>query len=109
MDMAAMALHDMKMTKKEAKDLYGPQPEAVTSGKSVGPKYPYGLEVRLEKESMKKLGISVEGLKAGQMVDVVAKAKVVSIRTSDSADGGKDNSVELLLTKMAVTAPKKKI
>jgi len=51
-------------------------------------KYPYGLEITLETESLNKLGISLLDYKIGGEVNIVAKGKVE--RISQSEELGRD-------------------
>ena len=60
--------------------------------------YPYGLEIRLEKESMSKLGSQVESLAVGAAVKVTAEAKVESMQVSErSTDKGEETEANAVL------------
>lgn len=52
---------------------------------SKGPKYPYGLRINLDKESLEKLGLS-EAPSVDSKVKFLAEAKVVSV-SSEEEDG----------------------
>lgn len=60
--------------------------------------YPYGLEISLDDESLKKLGM--EGMPAiGSTSILTAKVKVTSVSESAS-ENGKDRYVRLQITEM---------
>lgn len=67
---------------------------------NAGPKYPWGLELRLEKGSLDKLGLSVVNFKGGQEVSFTATAKVTSINMSENEDGTKHECLCLTVTAM---------
>lgn len=63
------------------------------------PKYPYGLCLYLNDETLKKLGI--EGLPVvGSTMTLEAKVIVVSIGMSQQQDGDKEQRAELQITDM---------
>jgi hypothetical protein len=65
------------------------------------PRYPYGLEIRLEKEALDKLGINVDNMSIGSKCNIEAKAKVVNL--SKNASEGRDSaSASLQITDLAV-------
>lgn len=73
-------MHDMKMSKKEKKkNEMGCMPHD-----DGGDKYPYGLELRLDDESLEKLKAE---LKTGQMVSIMAYAKVTETKEHDKGKG----------------------
>ena len=93
----ADGLTDMKITKKERKKM--DEPCSVGCGPS-GDRYPYGLELRLDDESMKKLGIELPAV--GKEISVTAKATVNEASARESTDGGKRLSCTLQITKLKV-------
>jgi hypothetical protein len=64
------------------------------------PRYPYGLCIRLDKDSLEKLGITALPKVGGEMM-ITAKAVVKSTSAYDT-QGGTDMSVELQITDMDV-------
>lgn len=89
---------DMKRTKAEIKKNQGGG--AIASPMSDHDKYPWGLEIDLQDESLKKLGIDVSKYKPGEKIQVIANASIESMRQSIKADGGKSQSMTLQITKM---------
>ena len=89
-----MEMKSMKMTKYESTEAVSPQ-------KIEGPRYPYGLNLRLENESIERLGI--ESLpKVGDEVMIIAKAKVESVSMSENSDKTKNRCVSLQITDMCI-------
>jgi len=95
---------DMKLSKAEAKSMLG---DCCPAGESEGPKYPYGLSIQLNDESLKKLGIT-DVPAVGAKMKLIAEVEVVS--TSQYArQEGTDKDVSLQITSMALdTGAKKK-
>lgn len=85
MKLVSMKIKPEKTLRKttEAKEVAMDQPE-----------YPWGLEVSLNEDSIKKLGIDVENVNAGDDVFFFAKAKVTRISLNENVDSitGKKNS-----------------
>lgn len=96
-----MSLVNMKRTKKD---------KGVITDSPVSPNedaYPYGLEVNLEDESLKKLGLSSLP-EAGETMTMLAQVKVSRASATDTANGGKRKSLSLQITDMALKAKEKK-
>jgi hypothetical protein len=94
-------LKNMALSKEERK---AEAPSVIS--KPEGPRYPYGLELRLDDEVLKKLGSS--GLPdVDDVVLIQAKAKVTSVSSSDYGDGTHRN-ICLQVTDLAVEPEKKK-
>lgn len=95
--MVSMA-HTPEEAKVEAKEMAAP---------SV-PKYPWGLCLRLDEDSLKKLGLDGDLPQVGESMQFVAMAKVTSasIHESENPDGSKRQccNVELQITDMGVPA-----
>jgi len=68
-----MKMIDMKMSNKKGS-------RGLEVAMSSGESYPYGLELSLDKESIKKLGLKAEDLVAGAEIDFCINAKVTSTR-----------------------------
>ncbi len=68
-------------------------------------KYPYGLEINLEDESIKKLGIDMQNTRAGDMITIVCKADVTSLsqreNMSKTGKSKTNDSISLQITDMA--------
>ncbi len=92
----ANGMTDMKRTAKERKENNSPM-------KTGEDDYPYGLSIRLDHHSLKKLGMHEGKLpKVGSKIKIHAHAHVKSTSES-SRDGGKpDRHMELELRHMAV-------
>ncbi len=90
---------DMAITPKEMKaELAEPMPVMAESDR---PRYPYGLCLCLGQHELEKLGISSMP-DAGDMIHLMAMAKVTSVSERDTEDGGKDCRVELQITHLAL-------
>jgi len=87
---------DMKMPKTKKGGLG--VPEAATI--SQRDEYPYGLRITLNEDQIKKLE-HVMDYKPDTEVEIMASAKVLSVRSNDLAGGKKDRSVELQITGLA--------
>ena len=98
-----MELTDMKRTKKELKkDKATDMPMEVEREE-----YPYGLEISLESESLKKLNIDPQKLSVGGKAVIQAEAKIT--RISLSMDVNRDRkSASFQITKMNITKAKSK-
>ena len=94
-----MKLISMKRTKTEKK---GNIETCAPCDSSSVEEYPYGLEIRLEKESLKKLGIDVDDIAIGRKVIIEATAKVTNLNKSISASND-SSSMSIQITDMAVT------
>lgn len=91
-----MKMVDMELPKKNRKDDQN-APCCATEAKE--PKYPWGLQINLDNNVLKKL----PGLKDGKIngkVQIVASADIVSIRTSQNKERKDDYTVELQITDM---------
>lgn len=87
-----MAMKDLKITKKEAKV----KSESMVIGSSDQERYPYGLRLDLNNDTLEKLGM--QALPAvGTVLMFEAKAKVVGSRQS-ATEGSENRSVELQIT-----------
>jgi len=94
-----MKLTDMKHVPSKKKDK---EKEMLARGPS--PSYPYGLQLRLDNESLEKLGID-KLPRVGGTVTVTAEAKVTSVSQNESEGGsGMRRSCELQITKLGLEA-----
>lgn len=84
------------------------QEETIKSPSNKGPRYPYGLNIRLENETIDKLGIDSMP-SVGEELMVLAKAKVESVSVNEQSSGEKYRTISLQITDMAVEATKKKV
>lgn len=89
-------LTSMELTASEAKEEVSPEAEA--------PKYPWGLCIDLNEDSLAKLGITALP-EVGSDMNIIARAEVVSASESQyQGDKEKRRSVSLQITEMAVAA-----
>lgn len=98
--MAGTKLTSMKVTAAEMKAR-----QEKYSGSSIatdGPSYPYGLEVRLDDESLEKLDLDVKDLSVGDTYVLVAKVKLTSVSSNQSDGGPSRSSVALQITEMCL-------
>lgn len=96
-----MPLIDMKIPKKskaELKKMNEPM------GYREDEKYPYGLQLRFEKDQVKKLGL--KDCKVGDMVNIAALGKVTSVRMSEHTHRDDSHDVEIQIQKIGVEKKK---
>ena len=95
---------DIKAIAKQLTDMKIPKPKKTTSS-SVEPSYspyPWGLQITLEKESLKKLGIKISDFKLGEKVIIAGEAIILALRqTIEEVDNNKER-IELQIIKMKV-------
>jgi hypothetical protein len=85
-------LINMELTAAEAKQEVSPEAEA--------PKYPWGLCLTLDNESLKKLNIDTLPT-IGTKMRIIAEVEVSAVR-SYAGQGEADTSVDLQVTDMAI-------
>ena len=90
-----MALVSMKMSKKEAEAETKPSPDDL-------PAYPWGLNIHLGDDEIKKLG--AEDLKAGDEVSITCVAKVTGSSSNQSLLGESHNCIDLQITEMEISS-----
>ena len=83
-----MNLIDMKMPKRKS-DL-----EAVKTDPENREEYPYGLQLRFEKEQIEKIN-SLKKIEAGAKVSITAVGNVTEVRVTNSLTNKKRHSVEI--------------
>lgn len=94
---------NMAMTAEEAKEEYG-APGATTDPEL--PKYPYGLIISLDDETMKKLGLT-ELPDVGYVMKCTAFVTVTDIGSSQSQGGEPEQRMSLQITDMQLDAPQR--
>lgn len=100
-----MALIDMKLSKKEQKKRGGI--EVAKTAEDSGPKYPWGLSINLEADSLRKLGIDIRKLSVGQKLRLTAEVEVERLSVSSDKDNSQQE-MRLQITKMDLPgAPQK--
>jgi hypothetical protein len=96
-DQIKEGLSSMEIPKKDKKETgiccdssYEPDP------------YPYGLRIDMNSDSLKSLDLKATDFEAGEEVMVIAKCKVVEIRTTatDKKDRHDSQNVQLQITSM---------
>ena len=95
--MMDMKMVDMELDADEAK-------EQLSTESVDAPKYSYGLKLSLNNDSIDKLGIPALPA-VGQKMMVHAMVEVCCISEYDSKEGGKNRSMELQITEMALMSP----
>lgn len=93
--LVAAKMHPMALSKKEAKAQSMPM-----ATESKGPRYPWGLSINLDSETMKKLKIGE--LAAGQVVVLAGKAKVTRCEETED-ESGERYSATIQITDLALT------
>lgn len=91
-----MALVNMMQSAEEAKE------SSVTYDATDAPKYPYGLELRLDEEGLGKLGISTPPAVGTQMI-ITAKVMVTSASQYQTQNGEPEMSSCWQITDMEVS------
>lgn len=88
------SLINMENTPQEAQQMVNPSADAA-------PKYPWGLNICLNNDSLDKLG--VKALPAvGTEVTIVAKATVAATRENATEGEGSQSSMDLQITDMQI-------
>lgn len=95
-----MSLVSMALTAEESTAYNSP----VAASPGDAPKYPYGLCLELNDETLKKLGITTLPA-VGSTVLIMAHATVQSVSASQQVDGDKEQRTSLQITEMALSAP----
>lgn len=94
-----MALVSMELTAEQAKESTG----AVTADGSA-PKYPYGLRISLDSDSLDNLGVKSLPV-VGTKLLVTAVVEVSSTRETQQQDGTSEKSADLQITEMELSSP----
>lgn len=97
--MMDMKMVSMENDADEAKEMAKPEMADV-------PKYPYGLKISLNHDSIEKLGMPAMPA-VGKKMMLHAMVEVCCVSEYDSKEGGKNSSMELQITSMGLEAPKK--
>ena len=98
-----MRLTDMKLPKKSKKEL---EASCVSPGYADEDRWPYGLQIRFEKEQIAKMP-EVAKLKVGDTVNVSGTGKVILVRMSEQHGGKDDHCVEIQIEQIGVSSKKK--
>jgi hypothetical protein len=96
-----MKLKSMKLDKSDREETKAGPIDA-----SDQPAYPWGLQVRLDEQSLDKLGLDTLPKVDGELM-LIAKVRVVAVSSNEHSKGGegkthKHKSVELQITAMAL-------
>ncbi len=90
-------MKNMKISKADMEEKS--EPQSVDS-----PQYPYGLKIYLDNDMLEKLGIS-QLPQVGASLVLSAKCEVCEVGQYDSKDGGKNQTMSIQITDMALEAP----
>lgn len=90
-------LVSMQLTAAEREEAMG----GSIAGKPQGPRYPWGLSVTLDNDTLDKLGLTLPTV--GKTLTLIARVAVTSVSsTTESPDGGPNRSVSLQITDLCV-------
>jgi hypothetical protein len=94
---------DMALPPNETvdKNVIAPGPPTDAGDEPVGPRYPWGLSVTLNDESLAKLDLEAANFSLGEIWHLFAFAKVTSVSASSDDQGNICNRVELQITQIA--------
>jgi len=99
-----MKLTSMKLPKRSTKDAGDSMPVEV----GYDEKYPsYGLVIRLETESLSKLGLKASNFKVGQEVTIMAKAEVEETSERERQNGKNHQNVSFQITSLGIEGAEK--
>lgn len=94
-------LVSMAYTKAEIKKKNSPKNSLMACSPGDGPKYPYGLKVCIENDTLEKLGI--ENLpKVGKRMTLTALVEVCSVSAREEQDGDEHKNLDLQIVKMSL-------
>jgi len=91
-------LVDMKKSPAKVLNMDG---DAAVCCSSEEEEYPYGLRIDLNKDSLKKLGLSVSDFVAEEEVTITAKCEVISLRSTKGKMANEQN-VELQIVSLSL-------
>ncbi len=95
--MAKHKLNSMAMSKTESKKEFGLSPD-----EDKGPKFPHGLMVHLNDDSLKKLGMDTMP-EVGKTMSLLAVVKVTGVSQSESQGAKARRHVDLQITELIVS------
>ena len=93
-----MSLVSVKLPKRSKKD------DRTLAVPSEAPRYPYGLEISLDNETLKRLGMKLP--RVGESMKVRAVGSVTAVRESERRKK-KERNVQIQLEKLEVVPSKK--
>ena len=97
-----MKFVSMEMTKAERKKESTNNMPAIDGAQNSGPRYPYGLELSLEKSSIEKLGLDFNKISVGDEIDISCKGRVTRLSSNERSGGGPEKSMSIQITDMAI-------
>lgn len=92
---------DLKIKLVNMKRTPPPVPQEPASVMTEGPRYPWGLAVNLDEESLQKLGVANLPDVENEMI-LVGRVKVTRTQSSQDEGGKRHRSMELQITDMAL-------
>lgn len=93
-----MKLVNMKVGHEEVKDVLGTDSDSEYSP----PKYPYGLTIHLDTDSIDILGLDLSDFGVGDKVVVQAVANVESLREEERTSGKNTKNISLQITDIQI-------
>lgn len=71
-----------------------------------GPKYPWGLELRLETNSLEKLGVDISKFKVGQELPMDIIGRVTGISINEREDGERNACLTIVAAQIGLNTKK---
>lgn len=93
-------LTDMALPKPKKGDTEG---AGIVAAPGREPKYPWGLELRLGDEEIKRLGLKPKDFDTDTVVQIIAKAECTRVSEEDTRNGGKTQSLTFQVTHMSIS------
>ena|SRR5579859_5842099 len=85
---------NMELDEKEGKK------ESVEAMENLEPKYPWGLQISLDNESMEKLGIEDEKFKVGEEYTIECRVKVIGVNEDETINDGVRKNMRCQIVEM---------
>ena len=90
---------NLAFTKAEMKERGKGMPTAVAEKGTSEPKYPWGLTLRLDETTLKKLGMDKELPEVGELCQITGTGRVISVSKRENVDAS-TSDVEIQIEQM---------
>lgn len=102
-----MPLKDMAYTDTEIAERKADMEKCCTMPADYsGPKYPWGLELRLETNSLEKLGVDISKFKVGQELPMDIMGRVTGISINERENGERSACLTIVAAKIGIETKK---